>query len=76
MGQREYMSPHRLETVFNRLYSQDAINYVVCARLRNVDLREKGKCDENAAVLRVIETENDPIVKEVVHMWHTLERTK
>lgn len=60
----------------SRLCLQDAINYVVCARLRNAGLRKEGKSDDNAEVLRAIEREGDPIVKDIVRIWHALERAK
>jgi hypothetical protein len=55
---------------------QDAINYVVCARLRNAGLRKEGQSDDNAEVLRAIEKESDPIVKDIARMWYVLERAK
>lgn len=49
---------------------------MVCARLRNAGLRKEGQSDDNAEVLRAIEKESDPIVKDIARMWYVLERAK
>lgn len=54
----------------------DAVNYVVCERLRANRRSFFDRPDDNLAVLRAIAAQRDPRVVELTRLWYSYEKAK